>query len=151
MYLQSEAETLQLDGARVWGPWLLTARPGARPAAPPGCLPLEGAPRSRERGAACASDPGGGLRGLRDPDGNAADGSGAAEGGPAPGQSPRPAGGGEPGRREAARSHLRPEAERLAPGGAGVPGEAQGSPALCSPCVTSDFSQAQSLLDEVGP
>lgn len=63
MYLQSEAETLQLDGARVWGPWLLTARPGARPAAPPGCLPLEGAPRSRERGAACASDPGGGLRG----------------------------------------------------------------------------------------
>lgn len=40
---------------------------------------------------------------------------------------------------------------RLAPGGAGVPGEARGSPALCSPCVTSDSSQAQSLLDEVGP
>lgn len=44
MYLQSEAETLQLDGARVWEPWLLTARPGARPVTPPGCLPLEGAP-----------------------------------------------------------------------------------------------------------
>lgn len=53
MYLQSEAETLQLDRAWVSEPGLLTAL-GAWPAPaplPPGCLPSEGAPPQEPGGA----------------------------------------------------------------------------------------------------
>lgn len=159
MYLQSEAETLQLAGARVWEPWLLTARPGARPVrrqpAAAGGAPSEPGARGR-----LCLGPGGRPRG---PGGHSDTPSGTQRGTRTLTMAPEhrrarahrdslpDLQGTEPGLREAHSLTTARRQSRLAPGSAGVLAAVQGSLAHCSPCVSSDFSQAQSLLNEVEP
>lgn len=82
---------------------------------------------------------------------NANDGTGAAEGGPPTKTVSPTCRGGNRGAEKPALSHDRPEAEPAGSRGCWVLGETQGSPILFGPCVTLDFSQTQSLLDEVEP